>query len=361
MSTVPDSLPPLNDVDADPTTEMEVDLPPASPDSNLNGGLSTPMSPTPPSGPQPRSSPRPKPPPGTVDESAKTVYLIRHGVSRHNHHNVNLESPVLLDASLDIVGVHQAVALGMRYRNAIGDAIVNPPPKRSAAPYIPAEIELVCVSPLTRCLETAHHAFAIGAPKSPKETGAIATAEDLAKEKKKKHVPSEKGKRAPVPMMHPNPPPPFVCHDALREATGVNYPDKRRSKSAIKAAFPTVDFSNVLDEDDLLWKPNKRESLRELNVRISSFFDWLSSRPEKVIAVVTHGVWIEECLRRNVPSTLRGGIRVMNAEVYQCECVGHVREEGPMEAHGLIMKKAFLVDKLSKPDESERGVKIGGH
>ena len=260
MSTVPDSLPPLNDVDADfdPTTEMEVDLPPGSPDPNLNGGLSTPMSPTPPSGPQPRSSPRPKPPPGTVDESAKTVYLIRHGASRHNHHNVNLESPVLLDASLDIVGVHQAVALGIRYRNAIGDAIVNPPPKRSAAPYIPAEVELVCVSPLTRCLETAHHAFAIGAPKSPKETGAMATAEDLAK-KKKKHVPSEKGKRAPVPMMHPNPPPPFVCHDALREATGVNYPDKRRSKSAIKAAFPTVDFSNVLDEDDLLWKPNKRE------------------------------------------------------------------------------------------------------
>ena len=32
-----------------------------------------------------------------------------------------------------------------------------------------------------------------------------------------------------------------------------------------------------------------------------------------------------------------------------------------MEAHGLIMKKAFLVDKLSKADENERGVKIGGH
>lgn len=75
----------------------------------------------------------------------------------------------------------------------------------------------------------------------------------------------------------------------------------------------------AFSSQDVHWKPDKRESLRELNVRISSFFDWLSTRPEKTIAVVTHGVWIEECLRRNVPSTLRGGIRVMNAEVYQCE------------------------------------------
>ena len=232
MTSVPKELPPLNDME--PSAEMEIDLPPAKPESI---DPSTPLSPAPPSGPQPRSSPRPKPPPGTVDESAKTVYLVRHGVSRHNHHNVNLESPMLLDASLDIVGIHQALAMGMRYRSAVGDAIVNPPSRRDPPKYVPQVIDLVCVSPLTRCLETAHHAFFIGAPKSPQETGALPSDDDLRAHggghkalRRKTVIPTEKSKKAPLPQMHPNAPPPFVCHDALREAMGINYPDKRRSK-----------------------------------------------------------------------------------------------------------------------------------
>ncbi|GMI11214.1 hypothetical protein TrLO_g15545 [Triparma laevis f. longispina] len=358
----PMSLPPVETGD-----NMEIDLPPESPAQtpvaeSSSSPPSTPLSPAPPSGPQPRSSPRPKQSSSEVTEGTeKTVYLIRHGVSRHNHHNVNLQSPTLLDASLDIVGVHQAIAIGLRYRNSIGDEIVNPPtrgtPSRST-------VDLVCVSPLTRCLETAHHAFFLGAPYDPHETGAYISAEKEAKANKHRRqsiLRTEKNKKKALPMLHPKPPPPFLCHDDLREATGIYYPDKRRTKSTVKAAFPYVDFSNVMEEDDSKWRPDKRESLRELNVRISAFFDWLSARPEKTIAVVTHGVWIEECLRRQVPSTLRGGIRVMNADVYQCSCVGHVREEGPLEVHGLTMKKAGLDKKLTNADENERGVKIGGH
>ena len=82
----------------------------------------TPTPPTKPSGPHPRSSPRPKHPPIPAEiSSRKTIYLIRHGVSRHNHHNISLTSPSLTDASLDTVGLHQATAMGARYRYAVGE------------------------------------------------------------------------------------------------------------------------------------------------------------------------------------------------------------------------------------------------
>jgi broad specificity phosphatase PhoE len=116
----------------------------------------------------------------------------------------------------------------------------------------------------------------------------------------------------------------------------------------------------IQTEEDELWREDKRESLSELNRRISKFWQWLGTRPEKNIAIVTHGVWIEECLRRNVPKVLRGGVRVQPADVFTCKVVPHVREEGPIEMHTLLIKDAKYDAVLSEADPNERGVKIGG-
>ena len=115
-----------------------------------------------------------------IELPEKTVYLMRHGISRHNHHNIDITSPVYLDASLDTQGAHQALAVGTRYRNSVADAFVNMT-EGSMKP-----IELVCVSPLTRCLETAHHAWWYGCPLPPQETGAIAEEDEATRRKKKK-------------------------------------------------------------------------------------------------------------------------------------------------------------------------------
>ena len=84
----------------------------------------------------------------------------------------------------------------------------------------------------------------------------------------------------------------------LREAHGIFYPDKRRPVTSLSAAFPSFDFTHMTAEEDVLWAPEKRESLSEVNRRITRVFEWLENRPERNVAVVTHGVWMEECLRR---------------------------------------------------------------
>ncbi|GMI44692.1 hypothetical protein TrCOL_g13892 [Triparma columacea] len=310
-----------------------------------------PMTPTPkpPTGPVPRSSPRTN----RIDLPTKTVYLMRHGIARHNHHNIKIQSPIYLDASLDTTGAHQALAVGMRFRNVVGHGHVNVT-KEKVEP-----IDLVCVSPLTRCLETAHHAWAFGCPMMPTETGAVEVEDEATRRRKLKHAKRHKIKN-PLPMMHPSTPPPFVCIEELREASGLYYPDMRRPRSQLQAAFPYVDFSMIQTEEDELWREDKRESLSELNRRISKFWQWLGTRPEKNIAIVTHGVWIEECLRRNVPKVLRGGVRVQPADVFTCKVVPHVREEGPIEMHTLLIKDAKYDAVLSEADPNERGVKIGG-
>jgi broad specificity phosphatase PhoE len=215
------------------------------------------------------------------------VYLIRHGVSRHNHHNIALTSPSLWDASLDTVGLHQAVAIGARYRHCIGEMYANK--DRSMKP-----LELIVSSPLTRCLETAHLAFSMGCPLPPPpiDKKEYADLKKLARSEGKSTV------KIPAPQNHPAAPPKFVCNDDLREAHGVFFPDRRREVSKLEPAFPNVEFVGFKSDEDDLWDAEQRESLSEVNRRISSFFEWLAKRPEKNIAVITHGVWMEECLRR---------------------------------------------------------------
>ena len=251
----------------------------------------------------------------------------------------------------------------------VGDSMVN-----SSRPV--RAIDLVCTSPLTRCLETAQLAFLLGCPLFPEETGAVELPQEAYKEEEaanegavsrrmsKAHAEREctRPRRKPLPMMHPRPPPPFYCSEDLRDIVSVKrYPTKRRQRSMLQAAFPQVNFTSLTEEDEL-WGSCQKESISDLTRRITSFFTWLSNRPEKNIAVVTHGAWIEECIRRSVPSTLKGGIRVKNADVYRCECVGNIREDGSLDSgiYGMLkIKNVQYDDRLSKPDASERGIKLG--
>jgi broad specificity phosphatase PhoE len=115
---------------------------------------------------------------------------MRHGIARHNHHNIKIQSPIYLDASLDTTGAHQALAVGMRFRNVVGHGHVNVT-KEKVEP-----IDLVCVSPLTRCLETAHHAWAFGCPMMPTETGAVEVEDEATRRRKLKVRGGGKGEGA---------------------------------------------------------------------------------------------------------------------------------------------------------------------
>ncbi|KAF7803801.1 phosphoglycerate mutase-like protein 1 isoform X2 [Senna tora] len=104
--------------------------------------------------------------------------------------------------------------------------------------------------------------------------------------------------------------PPIVAVELCREHLGVHPCDKRRSVSEYQFAFPAVDFSQAtiqvqdiltallpnpfefslqIDSDeDILWKANVRETKEELAARGLKFMNWLLTRKEKEIAIVTH-------------------------------------------------------------------------
>ncbi|KAL0352585.1 UNVERIFIED_CONTAM: Phosphoglycerate mutase-like protein 2 [Sesamum calycinum] len=90
--------------------------------------------------------------------------------------------------------------------------------------------------------------------------------------------------------------PPFVAMELCREHLGVHWCDKRRSISEYKPLFPAIDFSLIESDDDTLWKLDVREANEDLGARGLKFLNWLSTRKETNIAVVTHSGFLVHTL-----------------------------------------------------------------
>ncbi|XP_034681562.1 phosphoglycerate mutase-like protein 1 isoform X3 [Vitis riparia] len=82
--------------------------------------------------------------------------------------------------------------------------------------------------------------------------------------------------------------PPFLAVELCREHLGVHPCDKRRSISDYQFLFPAIDFSLIESDEDILWKANVRETNEEVAARGLKFMNWLWTRKEKEIAIVTH-------------------------------------------------------------------------
>lgn len=188
----------------------------------------------------------------------KTIHFIRHAEGLHNQTNqaAGDDSPVThstpnswkyLDAKLTPQGIQQC----MDARTQLLDDTIQP--------------ELIVVSPFTRTLQTAHIIFGGGASGVP-----------------------------------------FVVHDGCRERSGKYTCDKRRSKSEIVKEFEpiyestrdTIDFDSYgyPQEEDIYWTP-ERESDESVKQRGIRFVQWIASRPEQELAVVTHSSWLKHFFR----------------------------------------------------------------
>lgn len=82
--------------------------------------------------------------------------------------------------------------------------------------------------------------------------------------------------------------PPIVAVELCREHLGVHPCDRRRSISEYQFLFPAIDFSLIDSDEDTWWKANIRETKEELADRGLKFLNWLWTRKEKEIAIVTH-------------------------------------------------------------------------
>ncbi|KAJ9159253.1 hypothetical protein P3X46_024770 [Hevea brasiliensis] len=82
--------------------------------------------------------------------------------------------------------------------------------------------------------------------------------------------------------------PPFIAVELCREHFGVRPCDRRGNMSDYQFLFPAIDFSLVETDEDVLWKANVREPTEDLIARGLKFMNWLWTRKEKEIAIVTH-------------------------------------------------------------------------
>ena len=79
-----------------------------------------------------------------------------------------------------------------------------------------------------------------------------------------------------------------MAHELCRERCGPSPCDKRRPRSRAASAFPAVDFSLIDPDEDALWVAGKIETEASVGQRGRQFLQYLMSRPESNVAVVSH-------------------------------------------------------------------------
>ncbi|XP_041017273.1 phosphoglycerate mutase-like protein 1 isoform X2 [Juglans microcarpa x Juglans regia] len=191
----------------------------------------------------------------------KTLHLVRHAQGIHNvegekNHDAYL-SYDLFDAQLTALGWKQVHNL-RKHVQACG---------------ISKSIDLVIVSPLLRTMQTAVGVFGGEAYTDGVNVPPLMVANT-----------GNSGHPAISSLNCP----PFVAVELCREHLGVHPCDKRRSIREYRPLFPAIDFSLVENDDDILWKPDIRETNEEVADRGQKFLKWLWTREEKEIAIVTH-------------------------------------------------------------------------
>ncbi|KAL3892790.1 MAG: hypothetical protein SGPRY_014783, partial [Prymnesium sp.] len=187
---------------------------------------------------------------GVLPPQTKRVHFIRHGEGDHNV----IQREWRASASWD--GVSEPYTIDNDPSFTYLDPGLTPKGKSQAEALQPRasrlSTELLVTSPMRRAMQTALIAFS-SASCSP---AVIAT--DL-------------------------------CH----EVGGKHTCDKRRAISELRAEFPGVDYSEILEEEDPLWLDGlTRESLENLSTRAARFAEWLMKRPEKEIAVASHSAFL---------------------------------------------------------------------
>ncbi|KAG9142388.1 hypothetical protein Leryth_020071 [Lithospermum erythrorhizon] len=200
----------------------------------------------------------------------KTIHLVRHAQGLHNvegekDHSAYL-SPHLFDANLTPLGWEQVDNLHKHVHSS----------------GIAKRVELVITSPLLRTMQTAVGVFG---------------GEGYTDGTSVPPLMVENAGNSTRPAISSLNCPPFKAVELCREHVGVHWCDKRRSISEYKPLFPAIDFSLIENEDDVLWKNDVREPDEDLATRGMKFLNWLWTRKEKEIAVVTHSGFLIHTLK----------------------------------------------------------------
>ena len=184
--------------------------------------------------------------------TSKIVHFIRHAEGTHNLNEEQSKLPLHFDATLTPRGLQQCKAL--------------------AQSTVKLNVDVVLVSPLTRCLETARISFP--------------------------HLYDNNNNTDDDDGI------PFIAHEEWRET--VNFLcDSRRTKQTLIERYPRVNFDGIIHDIDPIWQhyeekfgcyqthTTKRESddATALYKRSQSAWNILLSRREKNVALVGHSAF----------------------------------------------------------------------
>lgn len=223
----------------------------------------------------------------TPQNVTKVVHFIRHGHGFHNpplfcdHHDARL------------------TALGWKQTFEVRRHILQ-----LKTPFL---VEMVVVSPLSRCLETASGIF--GYEKVDKDSELL----------KRERVVSSEGSGPSHPNFYKSKNLPIVAQELCRECLLGNKCDKRRTRHELAQEFPGVDFSKLDYDEDLLGQTVTEEWGDKARKRAQSFVKWLMNRSQSHIAVISHCSFLA-FLMQECCTHLKGMVAIRSTELFRnCE------------------------------------------
>ncbi|KAK8544491.1 hypothetical protein V6N13_025994 [Hibiscus sabdariffa] len=190
----------------------------------------------------------------------KTLHLVRHAQGVHNVAGEkdfsNYLSEEFFDAHLTPLGWQQVDNL----RKHVHESGLS------------KKIELVIVSPLLRTMQTAVGVFGGEGYKDGIDVPPLMVEN------------AGKSNRPAISSLNC---PPFVAVELCREHLGVHPCDRRKSIS---------EYRPIDSDEDNLWESNSREKNEEIVTRGMKFLNWLWTREEREIAVVSHSSFLYQTL-----------------------------------------------------------------
>ncbi|KAK8523199.1 hypothetical protein V6N12_047727 [Hibiscus sabdariffa] len=177
----------------------------------------------------------------------KLIHLVRHAQGLHNlEAEMNRTSIEFTDAALSTLGWQQ----------------VRQQRENVSATGMLQGIEVVITSPLLRTLQTSVGLF--------------------GREEHEDHCGNKTSTLNHPPIIATE-----LCRERMRKGRS------RGNLSQCRSDFPQVDFSLA---NDILWDADERETNEAVAARGINFIKWLLARKEREIAVVSHGVFLQETL-----------------------------------------------------------------
>lgn len=191
----------------------------------------------------------------------KQIYLIRHGIAQHNILFKKIGEKAFYDkkyydTKLVEKGTEQSINLGQRWKEL-------------------ANMDVILTSSLSRALETSQN---------------ICMGLNI----------------------------PIVALDELKEyPQGLQTINKRSIKNDLIERYPGINFENIINQEDTMWKENRIESIDELDERIKYIKEIILHKKEQNIAIVSHSLFINRFMEQKMGFIEKGEGELLHCYPYK--------------------------------------------